>query len=217
MFAGHLAVALGAKRLEPRVSLGATVAAAYGLDLIWPVLLLLGVESVEIHPGDTAFTSLAFVSYPWSHSLLTSTCWATIVAFIAWRVYGSSRAGVILGGLVLSHWVLDFIVHRPDLPVWPGGPVAGLGLWNSISGTILVEGALLALCFWTYLRSTRARDAVGRAAIAGLVLFTAVIWVTQPYSPPPPSAMAVASVGFALWLLPLWARWGDAHRSPRSG
>jgi hypothetical protein len=118
---------------------------------------------------------------------------------------------------VLSHWVLDFIVHRPDLPLWPGGPVAGLGLWDSIPGTILLEGALLAFCCWIYLRSTRARDGAGRWAITGLVLFTGVIWVTQPFSPPPPSAMAVATVGFALWLLPLWARWGDAHRGPRMG
>ena len=108
--------------------------------------------------------------------------------------------------------------HAPDVQVGDaGGPVAGLGLWNSILGTILLEGALLAFCCWIYLRSTRARDGAGRWAITGLVLFTGVIWVTQPFSPPPPSAMAVATVGFALWLLPLWARWGDAHRGPRLG
>ena len=153
MFVGHLAVALGAKKIEPNVSLGATVAAAFGLDLFWPILLLLGVETVRLNPGDTAFTSLAFDSYPWSHSLLTVVGWSGLAAFLGRRVFGSWRAGMVLGGLVLSHWVLDFVTHRPDLPLWPGGPLVGLGLWNSIPGTILVEASLLVGGLWLYRRA----------------------------------------------------------------
>ena len=213
MFVGHLAVALGAKRLDRRVPLGTAVAAAFGLDLIWPILLLLGLESVRVHVGDTAFTSLAFVWYPWSHSLLAAGAWSGVTTLVARGVYGSWRVGIVLGGLVFSHWVLDCVTHRPDLPLWPGGPVAGLGLWNSIAGTILVEGSLLVGGLVLYLASTTARDRVGRWGVATLIAVTALVWVSQPWSPPPPNALAVAWGALILWLLPPWARWIEAHRS----
>ena len=213
MFVGHLAVALGAKKVEPDVPLGATVAAAFGLDLIWPILLLLGVETVRVNPGDTAFTSLAFDSYPWSHSLLTVVVWSGLVGFLGRRVFGSWRAGMVLGGLVLSHWVLDFVTHRPDLPLWPGGPLVGLGLWNSIPGTILVEASLLVGGLWLYHRATSPRDRTGTGALVALVVLTGVIWVTQPWAPLPESATAVAAGALILWLLPPWALWIERHRS----
>jgi hypothetical protein len=211
MFVGHLAVALGTKVVTPRVPLGAAVAAAFGLDLLWPVLLLLGVESVRIQPGDTAFTNLTFVSYPWSHSLVTAVGWSCVGSLVGRGLYGSWRTGAWLGGLVLSHWVLDVITHRPDLPLWPAGPVVGLGLWQSVVGTILAEGSLLGACLWLYARSFRAVDRTGRWALVVLVTLTGLIWITQPWSPPPPSARAVAWGGLILWLLPPWASWVDAH------
>ena len=215
MFVGHLAVALGTKRIEPRVPLGAAVAAAFGLDLLWPVLLLAGVESVRVSVGDTAFTNLSFDSYPWSHSLLTVLGWSVLSALIARSVFGSWRIGGVLGILVLSHWFLDFISHRPDLPLWPQGPVAGLGLWNSIPATIVVEGGLLAVGLWLYVGVSTARDNVGRWALVGLVVLTALMWISQPWSPPPPSATAVALGSFALWLLAPWAHWIELHRPMR--
>lgn len=213
MFVGHLAVALGARKVEPDVSLGATVAAAFGLDLIWPILVLLGVETVRVNPGDTAFTNLAFDSYPWSHSLLTVVGWSGLVGFLGRRVFGSWRAGMVLGGLVLSHWVLDFVTHRPDLPLWPGGPLVGLGLWNSIPGTILVEASLLVGGLWLYHRATSPRDRTGTGALVALVVLIGVIWVTLPWAPLPESATAVAAGTLILWLLPLWALWIERHRS----
>ena len=112
MLVGHLAVALGAKTAEPRVPLGAAVAAAFGLDLLWPILLLLGLESVRVHPGDTAFTNLAFDSYPWSHSLLFATIWSGLVMLVTRRLYGSWRVGAILGSLVLES--LGARLHHPS-------------------------------------------------------------------------------------------------------
>ncbi len=213
MFVGHLAVALSAKKLEPRIPLGASVAAAFGLDLLWPILLLLGLESVRVNPGDTAFTGLAFDSYPWSHSLLAVMGWAGLGTVVGRRLYGSWRAGALLGGLVLSHWVLDVITHRPDLPLWPAGPMVGLGLWNSVPGTILVEASLLVAGLWAYLRTTSSRDRVGHWSLIALVGLTGLIWVTQPWAPVPPTAGAVAWGALILWLLPPWALWIERHRT----
>lgn len=217
MFVGHLAVALGAKKVDAGVPLGAAVAAAFGLDLIWPVLLLLGFETVRVNPGDTAFTNLAFDAYPWSHSLLMVVIWSGIVACIGRRLLGSWRSGTVLGGLVLSHWVLDVVAHRPDLPLWPGGPLMGLGLWNSIPGTILVEACLLAGGLWIYLSATASQDRIGTAALWSLVALTGAIWVSQPWAPLPDSATAVAGGALILWLLPPWAAWIERHRSNAGG
>ena len=213
MFVGHLAVALGAKKVEPRVPLAASVAAAFGLDLLWPILLLLGLESVRVNPGDTAFTSLTFDSYPWSHSLLVVMGWSGLGALVGRKLYGSWRAGSLLGGLILSHWALDFITHRPDLPLWPAGPLVGLGLWNSVPGTILVETILLATGLWLYIGVTSRRDPVGQWSLVALVALTGLIWVTQPWAPVPPTATAVAWGALILWLLPPWAVWIERHRT----
>ncbi len=127
MFVGHLAVALAAKPVAPRAPLGALVAGAFGLDLIWPVLLLLGVERVRIVPGYTAFTPLAFDYYPWSHSLSMALVWAIFAGRVSAMVLKNARAGLVIGVAVASHWVLDFVTHVPDLPLWPGGPRVRIG------------------------------------------------------------------------------------------
>lgn len=214
MFVGHLAVALAAKRTTPAVPLGTAVAAAFGLDLLWPIFLLLGFESVRIHPGDTAFTHLSFDSYPWSHSLAAVVGWSILAGFATRFAHKSWRVGAIVAGLVLSHWILDFLTHRPDLPLWPGGPVVGLGLWYSIPGTLIVEGGLLAACLWIYVRGSAPRDRTGRWALVALVALTLLIWSSQPWSPPPPNSEAVAWGALILWLLPPWAQWIGRHRVP---
>jgi len=211
MLFGHLGVALAARKVEPAVPLGATVAGAFALDLLWPLLLLLGVETVRIHPGDTAFTNLAFDAYPWSHSLVTVMAWSVAGMVIGRRLFGGWKAGAVLGALVLSHWLLDFVTHRPDLPLWPGGPLVGLGLWNSVAGTLIVEGAIGLIGLALFVRTGAARDRVGRWALFGLVALIALLWATQPWSPPPPSARAVAWGGLVMWLLPLWASWIERH------
>src|SRR3954447_26978834 len=126
MFLGHFAVALAAKRAAPRTSLGTLVLAAQLLDILWPVLLLAGVERVEIRPGDTAFTPLHFEHYPVSHSLATSIDWAGVFGTAYYAITRYRRGAVVIAALVVSHWALDWITHRPDLPLWPGGPLEGL-------------------------------------------------------------------------------------------
>lgn len=211
MFVGHMAVALASKKVEPSLPVGVALGAAFGLDLLWPPLLLAGLESVRVNPGDTAFTALSFDSYPWSHSLLMVVGWSLLVAVIARRFF-SVRASAVLGLLVLSHWFLDFVTHRPDLPLWPGGPELGAGLWNSIPATILLEGAVLATAVVLYLKATIPVDRKGTVIFAALIVFCTAIWITQPWSPPPPSARAVAWGGLALWLIPPWGSWAERHR-----
>ncbi|MGE0705583.1 MAG: metal-dependent hydrolase [Vicinamibacterales bacterium] len=213
MFVGHLAVALGARRAAPGVPLAPLVAGSYGLDLLWPMLLLSGVEQVRIEPGATAFTPLAFEHYPWSHSLLMAVVWAVAAGLLAGRWFRSRTAGMAIAVMVVSHWFLDWLMHRPDLPLWPGSPLFGLGLWNSLPATFVVEGVLFVAAIEAYRRAVPARDRIGRWAFAGLIAFTTVIWVTQPWSPPPPNVTSIAVVGLALWLLPLWAAWIERHRS----
>lgn len=218
MFVGHFGVAFAAKRLAPRTSLGVLVAAAAFLDLVWPVLVLAGVEQVRIDPGNTAFTPLDFVHYPWTHSALLAAVWSLAFGGAVWAA-ARDRAGAVVGGLlVASHWVLDLVSHRPDLPLWPGGPKVGLGLWSSIVGTLAVEGSIFVAGVAIYLRATRARDRVGRWAFGGLVALLAAAYLSDRFGgPPPPSPAAVAWVGVAAGVLLVpWAHWADRHRAPRA-
>ena len=216
MFAGHHAVAFAAKPFAPRVSLGTLFAAALFLDLVWPVLLLLGVEHVRIAPGITAFTPLDFYDYPVTHSLAAVAGWSVAFAIAYWIVRRSARGAVVTGLLVASHWFIDLIAHRPDLPLWPGGPKFGLGLWNSIPATIVVEAGLFIAGLAIYLRATRAHDRTGSIALWALVAFIAVIYVANVLSPPPPSAIAIGWAGLAQWLFVPWGWWIDRHREART-
>lgn len=216
MFIGHHAAALAGKRLSPRIGLGTLVAAALWLDLVWPFFTLAGLEHFRIDPGNTAFTPIDFYDYPWTHSLLMTLGWSTAWA-IGYRLTRKPwRDALIVGAAVLSHWVLDFVTHAPDLPLWPGGPKVGLGLWNSRPLTAVVEIALFALCLWLYLRTTAARDRIGSIALWALVIFLGMIYIANFTSPPPPDWKAVAWTGIAQWLFVPWAWWIDRHRTPRT-
>lgn len=216
MFAGHAAVALAARPRLPRQSLGRLIAAAFFLDLLWPILLLFGIEHVAIDPGNTAFTPLDFVSYPWSHSLLMAIGWGIAFALITLRALGPWREFMWLAALVVSHWLLDMLTHRPDLPLTPGVTVKlGLGVWNSIPLTFVVEGAFFAAGILIYARRTVARDRTGRLAVWALLAFIGIIWASGPFTPPPPSERAIAIVGLLMWLFVWWAAWGDSHRDLR--
>jgi hypothetical protein len=215
MFIGHFGVALAAKGVAPRLSLGTAFLAAQFVDLLWPTLLLLGVESVRVVPGFTAVTPLAFDHYPVSHSLVAAVLWSIAlgVAFAAWRK--DRRGAVVVALLVASHWVLDALVHVRDLPLVPGGDLyVGLGLWQSHAATLMLELPIFVAGVLLYARATRARDRAGRWGLWALVAFLAVIHAGNLFGPPPPSATAIAWVGQAQWLLVLWGWWVDRHRAP---
>lgn len=212
MFVGHYATALAAKRVAPRAPLALLVFAAFWIDLLWPVLLLLGVETVRIVPGITLMTPLDFESYPVSHSLLAVAGLGALVGGLAWWRLRDARAAWVTGAVVVSHWVLDWLTHRPDLPLWPGGPRVGLGLWDSMAGTLGVEGLLLAAGVWLYASGSRPRRPVGRWAFVGLTAFLTVTWMANFFGPPPPSSGAIAVTALALWLLLPWASWIERNR-----
>ena len=214
MFIGHFALALGAKRAAPQLSLGTLVAACQLADLAWPVLVLLGIESFEIHPGITAVTPLDFTRYPYSHSLVALALWALAFALTWLFARGSgARAALVIAALVLSHWVLDAVSHRPDMPVTIGGPArVGLGLWSSLPATLAVEATLFAAGVALYARSTGPRDRIGRWGFVAFVGFVFAVYLANLFGPPPPDTKAVAWSGIAMWLLVAWAWWLDAHR-----
>jgi len=216
MFIGHAAVALAAKPLLPRVNLALPLAAAFWVDMVWPVFLLLGVEQVRIDPGNTAFTPLDFVHYPWTHSLAAVIVWSVLFGLACIKT--GKREAVILGLLVFSHWVLDAISHRPDLPLWPGsGTLIGFGLWNSVPATMIVEGAMFAAGVWIYARSAPSRDRTGTWAFRGLVGFLALAYLGNVFGPPPPNVQAIAIAGIAGGVLfTLWAWWADRHRGAKT-
>ena len=215
MFIGHFGAAFAAQRLAPAAGLGVLFLAAQFVDLLWPTLLLMGVERVAIVPGITRVTPLDFEHYPVSHSLVAVAGWGLLLGAAYYALFRKARAAVIVGALVLSHWVLDLVVHRPDLPLVPGGVERlGLGLWNSLPATLAVELALLGVGCWLYTRATRPADSAGRWGFVGLVAFLLVIQAANVLGPPPPSVAAIAWVGHAQWLLVLWAFWIDRHRVP---
>ena len=218
MFIGHFALGFAAKRAAPAVSLGTLFLACQFADLLWPNLVLAGVEHLAIAPGITVVTPLDFQSYPYSHSLLALVVWAAIVAVAYKVIRGATPVGVLLvvAGLVVSHWVLDVISHRPDMPITIGSDTRlGFGLWNSRPATILVELAMFAAGIALYVRTTQPRDRTGRLALVGLVVFLLVINVGNMFGPPPPSVGAVAWSAQAVWLLVAWGYWIDRHRQPR--
>jgi len=215
VFIGHAAVALAAKPLAPRTSLGLLLAAAFWVDMVWPVFLLFCIERVGIAPGNTAFTPLDFAHYPWTHSLAAAIAWSVLFGLVFIR--NGRREAAILGLLVFSHWVLDAISHRPDLPLWPGSStMIGFGLWNSVPATLVVECAMFAAGVWIYARSAPSRDRIGTWAFWGLIGFLVIAYLGNAFGPPPPSVQAIAIAGLAGFLLfTAWAWWIDRHRGAR--
>lgn len=214
MFIGHFALGFAAKRSAPKVSLAVLFLAAQLADVLWPVLVWLGVEQVRIDPGNTRFTPFDFVSYPYSHSLLFLVLWGAVFGAVCAGVGRDHKVVLIIAALVVSHWILDWITHRPDMPLYPGSSRLGLGLWNSVPATIAVETALFAGGIWMYAHATRPRDRVGRHAFVAFVGFLFLIYVAN-IATAPPSVGAVVMAGIAgTAVLLLWAWWFDRHRSP---
>jgi membrane-bound metal-dependent hydrolase YbcI (DUF457 family) len=211
VFLGHIAVGLAGKRAAPSVSLGTWLTSVQFVDLLWPIFLLAGLEHVRIVPGITAFTPLDFYDYPITHSLVGAAVWAGIFAGVWLAVRRERWAAALLAAGVLSHWVLDVIAHRPDMPVLPNGPYLGLGLWNSIPATLVVELTMFAIGIGVYVRS--GGSGRHRFSFWLLMAFLLVAYFAAAFGPPPPDPRTLAWSALALWILVPWAWWAD--RRPR--
>jgi membrane-bound metal-dependent hydrolase YbcI (DUF457 family) len=214
MFIGHFAVGLAARPLAPRVSLPVLLAAPQFLDMLWPIFVCVGIERVRIVPGLLAASPLALDHMPWSHSLAVVAVWAVLFAGVYRRFTGDRRGATVCAGLVLSHWVLDAVAHRPDMALYPGGPEVGLGLWRSVPGTLVVELALYAAGVVLYTRASRARDRTGSIAWWALVVTLLLIEIGSVLGPPPPDVTGLMVTSFAGWSFLLWAWWIERHRAP---
>ncbi|MGA8263734.1 MAG: hypothetical protein WB779_04790 [Ignavibacteriaceae bacterium] len=214
MFLGHYGVGFASKRVDSRASLGTYMMAAVFLDLLWPIFLLIGLEHVKIDPGNTVVTPLNFYDYPYSHSLLMSLVWSLLFGGIYYLIKKNRKTSVILGICVFSHWVLDFIVHRADLPLAPGVETFfGLGLWNSLPVTLIVELSIFFAGAYLYLKVTKAKDKIGKFSFLGFVVLLLIIYAMNLFSgtlPPNVNVLALSALG--QWLFVAWAYWIDKHR-----
>lgn len=214
MFIGHYAVGLASKKFAPRASLGALIAAPILLDLLWPIFLLLGWEHVSIDTNRNPFLRLAFDSYPISHGLLAVVGWATLFASLYFGFARYVTGAIVIWIGVVSHWLLDYVVHRPDLPLYAHSRVFGLGLWNHRVATIVIELVMFVIAVWIYQRETKARDKIGVFAFWAFLIFLLAVYALAAFGPPPPSVKKIAIATLLTWLMIPWAWWFDRHRQP---
>jgi hypothetical protein len=216
MFIGHFAAALIAKKATPSTSLGVLFAAAQWLDLLWPALLLAGIEHAEVAASPDAVIPLRFTHYPYSHSLLAVLGWAALAGGLYFWWTRSMRASLVVVALVASHWLLDLVAHVPDLPLaLHGGPYMGLGLWQWPLAALAFELALFAVAVVLYLRATANTGRRRGWALYGLFGFLVVVQLANVFGPTPPSMTPVAWSGMATWLLVAWGGWADRMQTGR--
>lgn len=218
MFLGHYGVALALKRVEPKISLGTLFAATQLLDLLWGCFLLLGWEHVRIIPNPNPLLNFEFIDYPISHSLVGSIGWgiAAAVVYYSWPTRHTTRhwqASLLVGATVVSHYVLDFLVHLPDLPLAGNDtPKLGLGLWNHLRLSVALEFFVLAAGAVVYVAFRSRRHPVRPARLAGLLVVLTCVYGASLLGPPPPSVTATA-IGDIVLILAMVGLGASADRA----
>lgn len=216
MFISHFGVGFAAKKFAPALSLGYLFIAAQFLDLLWPTLLLFDLEHVRIDPGNTAVTPLDFYDYPITHSLLMVVGWGVLFGGLVWLIMRKWVYGFVVFICVVSHWFLDLIVHRPDLPLSPGSEVVGLGLWNYPIVAFVVELAFFGVCVYVYYQQTQAKDKTGKYLLAFLIGFLLLIQVGNYVGPAPEDVASIAWAGHLQWIFVILAFVVDRHRTAKA-
>ncbi len=210
MFIGHFGAGLAAKSLNKKLSLGTLILAAQFIDLLWPILVLLKLEKVAIEPGNTLFTPLNFISYPWSHSLFVVLIWAVLFGVVYYFIKKDIKGSLILGALVLSHWILDLFTHRSDLQIFPWLDFkVGFGLWNSVLLTIIIEGLIFAAGIYFFHLQRETQNAKYNIRFWSLIIFLSIVYLMNVFGPPPPSETELAYTGLAMWIFVAWGFWID--------
>ena len=214
MLVGHYAVALIAKRAEPRINLGTLVLAAMFADIAWCVFMILGLEEVQFKSGVGAGKYFYATNIALSHSLLMDAVWATLLAtaYLLRRRYRHGALMIFL--VVLSHWLLDFVSWRPDLPIAPKlHRHVGLGLWSSIPATLLVEGGFWLFAVIIYVRCTRSKGLTATFVFwVGIGLLT-LMWLNNIAGPPPQNPKTAPFASLIVFSLTVaWAYWVNRSR-----
>jgi hypothetical protein len=216
MLVGHYSLALIARKVEPRLSLATTMLAAMLADFLWCIFLIAGIEEVRVKPGLTmssgmrAIDALEASRVALSHSLATDIVWAGIFAgvYFFWRRHASGAW--ILFALVLSHWLLDFVSHPPDMPLAPGiDRYFGLGLWTSFRATLVVEGFMWLLAIMVYVSGMRSRRSAKLMFFGGAGLLT-LVWLGNVLGPPPPNVHIIGFSSLTFFSLTIvWAYFSE--------
>jgi hypothetical protein len=213
MLIGHFGVGLGLKRFAPEVNLGFITAAATLPDFLWGSFLLLGWERSRIVPGITKFSPYEMSYVPWSHGLAACVLWSVLVATATLLLKRTMREALCLALAVVSHWILDFITHRPDLPILGERKLFGLSLYNSTIATMLLETSLLIFGMWLYVRSTSARNRHGRVGIFLYLAALLYVFVAGHFTRPPDNIrLAAISALVMLSFFSLFGAWVDSLR-----
>jgi hypothetical protein len=204
MFVGHYSVAFATKKVDASIPLWVLFLAVQWLDVIWAPLVLLGIEQVRIVPGFTATNPLDLYYMPYTHSLVAAILWSGAAAAV-WAAVrpANPKTSLLVGLAVFSHWILDFIVHVPDLPLYDNKAKVGLGLWNEPIVAFCLEAALLFGAIAIYLRATETWR-------PGIIVFGVVMLGIHAYiffGPPPESPTAAAMtalVAYGLFAFVIW-------------
>jgi len=220
VFVGHYGPAYALQPAANVVPLWVFALAVQWLDLAWSVFILLGIEKAQVLPQSIGLAPLDLHTMPYSHSLVAAVLWAIGfggIGAVIWRRAGPERVFLALAAAVLSHWVLDFLVHRTDLPLWPGGPEVGLALWNQTTLAVLLELVLLAVGLVLYVRITQPKGMVGEFAPPIVGMLTMFAFFTHIMSPPPKSAAHLAAMALATYAVFIaLAAWLDHTREPKT-
>jgi membrane-bound metal-dependent hydrolase YbcI (DUF457 family) len=218
MFVGHFAVGLASKRVAPTISLGTLVLAAMLADLLWCLFLIAGIEHVEFRPAMGAANYFVASDIGWSHSLLMDAVWGSLLAAAYFLRQRSPRGAWVLFVAVVSHWLLDWIAHRPDMALAPGTPGRfGLGLWTSVTATLIVEGGFWLVALVLYARAFRSKGRTGIFAFWTVAALLTLAWYGNISGPPPQDARSAPYVSLAFFSLAIaWAYWMNRLRPKAS-
>ena len=215
MFIGHFGLSFAAKKAAPKVSLGTLFIATQFVDILWPLLLVLHVEKVAISPGYTKTNAYEFLYYPYTHSLLMGVVWGLLLGGIYWLFKRDKQGALIVGLCVLSHWFFDLIVHVADLPLTPfGNYKVGLGLWNHVAVTVVLETAIFLIGLYIYSTFTRAKNRIGKWGLWVLVILLLLLYFSNTFGPTPPDSVMLVFVSstILMGLLISLAYWVDKNR-----
>ena len=215
MFIGHFGLSFAAKKAAPKVSLGTLFIATQFVDILWPFLLVFHVEKVAIIPGYTKTNAFEFLYFPYTHSLFMGIVWGVLTGIVYWLFKRDQRGAIVVGLCVLSHWLLDLIVHTADLPLTPFGDYkVGFGLWNYVAITLIIEFVIFLAGAYLYATFTKAKNKIGSWGLWTLVILLLVFQLTNTFGPPPSGTIMTLFVSFVtlMVIIVALAYWVDRNR-----